>query len=846
MVPHTEGCAVKFLRSRRGLAVLGLVLLILFLFRPGVRVLRERIARSIGSALGRRVALDNVRIHVLPRPGFDLEGLVIYDAPAFSAEPMVRAQDVSAAIRFRSLFRGRLEIATLSAKEPSINLVRNDQGRWNLAGLLERSAHIPVAPTGKPASERRPAFPYLEATNARINFKIGQAKKSWSLTNADVALWQADENTWGARMKAEPVRTDFNLTDTGVLQVNANWQRASSLGDTPLQMALSWQKGQLGQITKLFSGRDRGWRGGVGVTANLSGTPKALVVRTEVTVDEFRRYDIMSTGVRLTTDCDGHYSTQDGVLNDLSCASPVNGGSLTLRGSLGPIGTELAYDLTFTAEKLPLESLLQLLRQTKKGLPADLAASGRLDVQIHAARMAPGTMQFTGEGSAAAALLSSNDGKGEISFGNIPLKVRGANAKPAWAGSRHTEEDPGEARLQIGPVSLAMGAAAPASVAGWVSASGYSLSVRGDTEVKALYRLANTLGISGIHPVAEGSAHLDIGVSGIWQGFAAPEAVGTAQLRTVRTGVRGLNPPIDISSAVLKLEPGILILDNIAAQTGDTHWSGTVRAPRACPAEGCVFQFDLSADQLSSGAFVEWFTPRPAKRPWYRILTSAEPDGKSALLGIRARGHLRVNRMTLKKVEASQIAAQVDLDRGKVKLTGLRGQVFQGTHEGDWMIDVSDLPPHYQGTGTLQNVSMAQVSTAMNDPWATGTADGKFNLTTFGATFADLLARSEGELQLTLRSGALAHVDIPDVARPFPVHLLTVNMKMKAGAWNLSAGKMESHDGRYQFSGTASSSKGLNILLTRGGDQSWNITGSLFKPKVAHAARTEARTVVKP
>jgi len=46
---------------------------------------------------------------------------------------MVRAQDVSAAIRFRPLFRGRLEIAGLSATEPSINLVRNDQGRWNLA-----------------------------------------------------------------------------------------------------------------------------------------------------------------------------------------------------------------------------------------------------------------------------------------------------------------------------------------------------------------------------------------------------------------------------------------------------------------------------------------------------------------------------------------------------------------------------------------------------------------------------------------------------------------------------------------------------------------------------------------
>src|SRR5450756_797632 len=224
MVAHSQDREVKFpefkfLRSRRGVAAVVALLLILFLFRPGVYRLRNRIATSIGSALGRRVALDNVRFHLLPRPGFDLEGLVIYDDPAFSAEPMIRAQEVSAALRFRSLLRGRLEIATLSATEPSINLVRSNEGRWNLASLLERNAQIPAAPTEKPASEHRPAFPYLEASNARINFKLGQTKKSYALMDADVALWQAAENSWSARIKAEPVRTDFHLTDTGLLQI---------------------------------------------------------------------------------------------------------------------------------------------------------------------------------------------------------------------------------------------------------------------------------------------------------------------------------------------------------------------------------------------------------------------------------------------------------------------------------------------------------------------------------------------------------------------------------------------------------------------------------------------------
>jgi AsmA protein len=840
---------VKFLLSRRGLVALAALLLVLFLFRPGVRQLRYRIAGSIGSALGRKVGLDNVRIRLLPRPGFDLEGLVIYDDPSFSVEPMMRAQDVSAAIRFRSLLRGRLEIATLSATEPSINLVRNDHGRWNLASLLERSAHIPAAPTGKLASEGRPAFPYLEATHARINFKIGQAKKSWALTDADVALWQESENSWGARMTAQPVRTDFNLTDTGVVQLNATWQRASTLSDTPVQVAVQWQKGQLGQITKLFSGRDRGWRGGVSFEANLSGTPKALLGQSQFSIEDFRRYDIMGNGsVRLSTACAGHYSTQNSTLTDLSCESPINGGLVRLNGNLGLITSPPSYDLTLTAHKVPLPSLLQVLRHAKKGLPADLAANGRVDGEVRAVSGESGAAQLTGEGTVADMRLLSNSGKDEITFGDVPLTVSNADEKKGSgkARSKQTDAEPVEAHLQIGPFSLAMGASAAASAAGWLSASGYRFSLRGDTEVKNLYRLANTLGLSGFRPVADGSARVDVGVSGAWQGFAAPEAVGTAELRNVRTGMRGLNPPIEIAFAILKVDPETASLEKIAAQIGDTHWSGVVRAPRRCAPEGCIFQFDLGADELTSGGLTKWFTPRPAKRPWYRILTSSEQQRKSPLLAMRARGHLRINRLSLKDVDASLIVTQVDLDRGKVALTGLHGQVFQGTHQGDWVIDVSAMPPHYQAKGRLQNISMALMSAAMNDVWATGIADSEFDLTTSGVNFSDTLAHAEGALQLTVRNGTLARLELPDAAKPFPVHLFAANVKIKNGTWKLNTGKLESHDGIYQVSGAASPVSGLNLILTRGDEQSWNITGTLLKPNVAHATRTEARTVVKP
>jgi len=232
-------------RRRRVWAAAAAVVLILFVLRPGASRLRLRISSSLASALGRPVEIGSVHLRLLPRPGFDLENLVVYDAPAFGSEPLLRAPEVTAVLRLTSLARGRIEIARLDLTEPSLNLVRSDGGRWNLEVLLERTAHSPLAPTAKAKSEPRPAFPYIQVSSGRINFKYGQEKKPYGLTSADFSLWQDSENSWGVRLRAQPFRSDLNLSDTGLLRVNGTWQRAQSLRDTPLQFSLEWDRPQL-------------------------------------------------------------------------------------------------------------------------------------------------------------------------------------------------------------------------------------------------------------------------------------------------------------------------------------------------------------------------------------------------------------------------------------------------------------------------------------------------------------------------------------------------------------------------------------------------------------------------
>jgi len=72
--------------------------------------------------------------------------------------------------------------------------------------------------------------------------------------------------------------------------------------------------------------------------------------------------------------------------------------------------------------------------------------------------------------------------------------------------------------------------------------------------------------------------------------------------------------------------------------------------------------------------------------------------------------------------------------------------------------------------------------------------------------FAELMGHAEGDIQFTLRNGTLPHNRIARRREPFSVRAFAGSAKAKNGNWKLSAGKLESRDGIYQVSGTASPS----------------------------------------
>jgi uncharacterized protein involved in outer membrane biogenesis len=819
-------------KRRFGILLALLLVAVLCLVRPGANRLRARIVSSISLAVGRPVEVASVNLRVLPQPGFDLEGFVMRDDPGFGAEPVIRSQEVTAVLRVAPLLHGRIEIARLNLSEPSLNLVRNETGHWNLEGLLQRAAETPVAPTGKAKSEARPGFPYIEASDARINFKLEHEKLPYALTGTDFSLWQDSENTWGMRMEAAPLRTDFNLSDTGTLKVSGSWQRAASLRDTPLKFTAQWDRAQLGQLTKLVYGDDKGWRGATLISAALTGTPADLDIATQASVQDFRRYDIVAgRPLSLVAQCKGHYSSVEQLLSQLDCKAPVSDGEIALQGSVsGRLG---AYDLSISARDVPVQGLVSVLRHAKGDVPKDLLAAGKINGNLkisrnHAEKKAE---VWQGEGETTGFRLASKSTKADLSLERIHFAV-----------SRPVVNHP--TYLEIGPLAIAMGRPTPVAVRARLSRSGYSVQVQGDAQLRRLLQSAETLGLSVARFSADGPAKLDLQIAGEWRGFGAPTITGKAQLHGVHADLNELSDALEISSALVTLSAEKTKVSNLTASLAGSIWHGSLELPRPCTGESkCAVHFNLAADTIDTSRLKQAAPPSSRNRTWYRFLTSSSKPAPTFLNALKASGKISASRLIIQRLSATRASAEVVLEDGTLRLSNLQAELMGSVHRGDWAVDFTKQPPVYTGNGTFDELDLEQLSAAMQDGWITGTVGASYEVTASGGTVSELLDSASGSLTVEAREGSLPHLTL--IREPVEFERFAGKFFLNDGKLEISDGRLQSSEITYQVVGSASLANALDLKLIRNTGRGFTITGSLTAPRVEPALFPETQAALK-
>jgi AsmA protein len=349
---------------------------------------RRRIAQSVSESLGRPVHMREVNLTMLPAPGFTLTDFEVADDPAFGAEPVIQAREVRVTLRVWSLWRRRVEFSRISLTDPSVNLVHRADGRWNIESILLQAAKIEAAPTAQTGAGPAPRFPYIEATGARVNVKMGLEKMPLALTDADLALWLPEPREWRLRLEGHPTRTDAAPTDTGTLRIQGTLGKAARIEEVPVNLTAEWRNAPLGGVSYVLMGTDAGFRGEMTLAASIQGTAGESAVESRLELNDLRRADFVPRHTMdLTATCRARAGRMFHDFAGLQCGSPPE--VLEDTGAAGvAVSSRMLQlnsaemDVDAKLRGVPAGGMLEALRLGSARVSPDLSLSGAISGEL--------------------------------------------------------------------------------------------------------------------------------------------------------------------------------------------------------------------------------------------------------------------------------------------------------------------------------------------------------------------------------------------------------------------------------------------------------------------------------
>jgi hypothetical protein len=815
----------------RRIAIAVFVLALLVFLPPFINLQRyqARITQSLSGAIGRKVSFSQVHLRLVPQPGFTFSNFVVAEDAAFGLEPILRADEVTASLRLASLWRGRLEIAKLSFDSPSLNLTRDPHGFWSFGGSLKQAATVPAAPTSERRIQGAPRFPYIEASDARVNFKFGQTKQPFSLVEADFSLWLASENRWEMRLKARPVRTDASLGDTGTLRAEASILRAHNepIENVPLKASLHWENAQLGQLTWLLTGADRGWRGDVDFRSDMDGTPRRLHVNTRATLNGFRRYDIATAeSLGVNVDCRADLIRQSSTdslhfnAESLQCVLPMAKGSLSVSGRAS--WAEQQYDLAAMATDVPMESLVRFYRRAKLNVSDDLRAAGTVE----------GELQFKPNAPCPVGSLRVRDVRFTDASRKMDMAVGGFTiASPSPRRSRV----PSPSCLVSTPAGVSFGAKDILQLGlDWQPAR-LAVNLNGSAESESLLAALKSFGLIARDYHAQGSLGVNASLIMEPHGFAHPRWKGT-----VTTAKLALPQDITLRDATLDFLGDQVSLRQFSTDLPDldTTVSGSMRWPVRCDAPPCELNFALHATSLDMEAANRAFNPAYRKRNWLYLPrffggSEAQKSPVSLLLAFRGNGTLQLDRLTARRLTVNDFSAAVSWLGDHATLRNVRGRTFDGSVSGTAELDFS---PSFSAGGefALSNADLASSATLISVPWAQGrgTLQGKFSFA--GADRTHIADSLHADMHFTMQNGSLRHFG-PRGDLPF--RTWSGDAEIASRTLRITRSSLRAGNDTLSLTGTVGSDLVVDMTATTPATVT-SITGTLSAPVVTTSTTT--------
>ncbi len=803
-----ENSAKSSKRSHRrlwmALAAIAIVVIVLVV-PPLVSVGRYKgeITSLMSRSLGRPVRLASVEVRLLPWPGFVLTDLSVAEDPAYGAEPVLHASKVVASIRLLALWRGRLEIGKISIDEGSLNLVRTAPGKWNLDSLFHTaaaqtgSASSAGSPSG--ASSRRAApLPYLEATNFRIDFKNGIEKLPFSIVNADLSAWEQNPGEWRIRLRGQPARTDVSLyqEDTGEVRMEATVRRAPDLHRMPVHLDLDWRQAQLGQLARLLTGSDPGWRGDLTGELHLDGSADAAQIATRLRATGVHRAEFAPLAAfDFDANCGFTYHYTARSFENLACDSPLGDGRIRLTGE--KLSEDAVQHFSVELDRIPVAAGLDALRTIRSGLEPDLEAAGTISGKLVYAAPAKDAQPAHAPPARRANVPPTGPLTGTLTVTGLALSGGGLS-QPIQAAKMTLEPvaaPQGSPQALAGVVVIPAGGAVPLTFTVRFSLSGYQVAARGQASFARARQIAHAAGIpqtAALESLAGDSIAIDLTAEGPWlpaeetplinlspapaispaAPAGSPAASGTAAADTLSgtITVHDANLKADYLANHVTIADATLYFDNDSLHweqaafsygpvNGTASLTLTPSCPEQVPPQPCPMQFEIHFGDLDASAFQ---TALLGAKEQGTLLSSLidRIHPSSAPPWPQLQGTVTADSLVLGPVTFHAVLATVRILPTGAEIGGLDAGILGGrVHAtGSLLRPANDQDkPAYTFEGQFQKLSTTDVGALLGLRWAGGGFSGNGKIELSGYSANELAASAKGDLHFEWRNGAMGN-----------------------------------------------------------------------------------------
>ena len=404
------------------------------------------------------------------------------------------------------------------------------------------------------------------------------------------------------------------LPTPGVVQLDADLRRAAGLRQMLVHLDLQWREAQLGQLSRLITGSDAGWRGDLTGELHLDGTTESAQVKTRLSATGVHRAEFApNEALDFDANCGltFHYSSNG--IENLNCDSPLGEGRIRMLGTLpGNSPPRLSVEL----QRIPVQAGLDVLRTLRSGLDEDLEAKGTVSGKIAydpAAELKPAPKAPRSHRRKPAA--PSDSAEPAKLFGTLTVdgfSLSGSNLNQPFSIPKMTFAPAvalvGRPPALTAAVALPAGAPEPLALTVQFALSGYQFTVHGPASLPRIRDLAHVAGRSNpaaLDSLAGGPAILDLSAQGPWLpainapllqstpdgqqpgGAASPAGVinsasdrlsGTVTLHNANWKTGSLSGHIEISDATLQIGGEGVVWDPVVFTYGPVKGTASLQA----------------------------------------------------------------------------------------------------------------------------------------------------------------------------------------------------------------------------------------------------------------------------